>query len=277
MSQYESTDGQLLAVSFSVKRFITLVLILCVQTVYAQVICHRLLAGQSKPLSNPQVSVLLNGPEGRLISVTVTDPETPHLFAKALVIKDNNKNLMQWNFVLRTPNGQRSPILRGKESVRIIMNEIEKRGIRVDRFMSDWSDTFIGFENKPSDNMIEFMKSYKKSLLKMEGSLQQPASSNDYLSGEAFQKITHAAREAAWLTWTGQQMRELGFQHLESIRLYENLDQLGPDGKVGSIEVQAFWAKEAPKFAAPLIDINSKADGSALPRFHKLINYLINP
>lgn len=232
---------------------------------YSQTKCRHITAPDS-PLINIEPKN-----EDHLIKVTLTDPVAPQFYAEGRVREVGGRNVLTLAFLMKNAEGERSEILKGKESLKKIIQIIEKKGIRIDAFSSMWNDHFRDYDG-PSDNLMDFMRAYRDSFVKSTGSLSLPENIDYYISPGVEASLHQAAEVGAWSTWTGKQMKDLGFNYIEEVQIIETSGYRGADGSPNTIDIRAVWTKKKSQEGFYLNAVKDKGKKSTLPRFHLMIH-----
>lgn len=206
-------------------------------------------------------------------TILISDSTNSRFFSKGTVTTVGGRNFLQLVLILRHPDGQRSS-LSGTESVQKIIKGFEAKGIRIDAFQAHWNDHLREFGG-PSDNFIQFLKSYKKNLLHDVGTTELPTSINKLnVPAEIEQPLLRASIQAANATWSGRVMNTLGFTHVEAVIFQYTKGISRFDGKDGSIDIQVVWSKSPVNAAIKFYHDRSEYGsfmGSMLPRLHQML------
>ena len=187
----------------------------------------------------------------------------------------DGRNFLQMTFLTRDRDGKRSATLDPDLGLKSVLAEFKNHGIEPDGFISTWNDKF--HETKvPSLLLVQFMKSYESALTKSLGSLKlsDQLMKTGRMTSEEESAITAAAEEAAWSTWTGRRMKNLGFCCIENIKIKNSRHYDGADGKAGAIDVRVVWAKKPPSHPLTFDHDDYYGGGSSLVRFHEMISNL---
>lgn len=212
--------------------------------------------------------------------VLITDA-VPGFYGRGTVTNINGRNFLTLSIVTKKANSEERPsVLRGKMIIPQIVAEFENRNILIDAVKSDWNDRLREFGNRPSDNYIQFLKAYEKAL-SVRGLFTLPHDVDSGLRGVIRISALEALAEAARNTWSGQQMKELGFNGIEAIIINNSIGEMGFDGKTdGSIQISVVWVRTPVATEnIKLIDTQTIShgrpfDGSSLPRLHQIISTL---
>jgi len=236
---------------------------------HAQSSCHQIAA-----LDAPIISIDNGNREtGELIKVTLTDPNAPRFYAEGRVKVRKNLRVLTLALLMKDADGNRSQILRGKESLRRILEIISQKGIEIDAFSAMWNDHFLDYDG-PSDNFMAFVKGYHQSIMKTSKSLRLPENIDHYLPAALEETLVQAAEKGAWSTWTGQQMKSLGFKYIQEVQIFESVGYPGADGSMGSIDVRVLWTKNKLTDDMHLNARRDKDLRSSMPRFHMMVHNL---
>lgn len=244
---------------------VALIFNLGVWPAYSQSSCRRITAPDE-----PTIHIDTSSND-YLIQVTLTDPIRPKFYADGRIKVKNNKSILSLAFLLKDAQGERSEVLRGKESLQKIIEILHSKKIRIDAFSALWNDSLEGYSG-PSDNLVAFMRTYRQSILNSYGNLKLPDHIEEYMPPSLEDQIMEAAENAAWSTWTGQQMKKLGFAYIEEIEISANTAFKGADGFLGAIDVSVTWVKKKPEAGIRLKTHRGKGSKSSLPRFHWFIH-----
>jgi hypothetical protein len=238
--------------------------------------CRRLVTQKGSSHQKLEPERIFLDRSNELESVLFKDP-IEGFFAKGTVVNQNNQNILSLVVITKKPNSvERPQILRGKKVIPKIIEEFEAYGIPIDGIASYWVDKLRGYDAQPSDNYLQFLRAYKKATVS-KGILKLPEDIDKNLSRPLQYTLVQSIVEAAQTTWTGQRMKELGFEGISKIQIENVVGEVGFDGtKDGSVRVQIIWTKKRiPIAKISWIHIKTTQSGreylgSALPRLHEL-------